>query len=79
MDNNLILKKLRIALNLKEEDIIEIMGLAGYTITPPQLSALFRRSDHRNYRGCGDQILEKFLDGLILKCRGDRGEPESSG
>ncbi len=72
MNNNDILKKLRIALELKEEDIIEILKLSDFDITSAELSALFRREGHRNYQECGDQILRRFLDGLILKYRGPR-------
>ncbi len=72
MTNNDILKKLRIALELKDTDIIEIMKLAGFEITKPELSALFRSPDHRNYKECGDQILRNFLNGLIIRNRGKR-------
>jgi uncharacterized protein YehS (DUF1456 family) len=70
MNNNDILKKLRIALNLKDTDIIEILKLADFEITKPELSALFRSEDHRNYKECGDQILRRFLNGLIIRNRG---------
>ncbi len=72
--NNDIFKKLRIALNLKESDIMEILSLVDFTISPSELRALFRSPDHRNYKECGDQILRKFLDGLIIKNRGRRKE-----
>ncbi len=72
MTNNDILKKLRIALNLRDEDIIEILKLADFDITKTELSALFRREGHRNYQECGDQILRRFLDGLIVKNRGPK-------
>ena len=70
MTNNDILWKLRIALKLKDADIIEILKLADFEITRTELSALFRREDHKNYRLCGDQILRRFLDGLIIRYRG---------
>ncbi len=72
MTNNDILKKLRIALELKDTDIIEILKLAGFQITKSELSALFRTPDHRNYKECGDQILRNFLNGLIIRNRGER-------
>ncbi len=74
MTNNEILKKLRIALNLKDTDIIEILKLADFDISKSELSALFRSEDQRNYRECGDQILRRFLNGLILKYRGKKPE-----
>lgn len=70
--NNDILWKLRIALKLKDTDIIEILKLADFEITKTELSAFFRREDHPNYRQCGDQILRRFLDGLIIRNRGKK-------
>ena len=72
LGNNDILWKLRIALQLKDSDIIEILKLADFEITKPELSALFRRADHKNYKQCGDQILRRFLDGLIIRNRGKK-------
>ena len=74
MKNNDILKKLRIALNLKDTDIIEILKLADFEISKTELSALFRKEDHKNYKECGDQILRRFLNGLIVRNRGKRKE-----
>lgn len=70
LTNNDILKKLRIALELKDEDIIHILKLADFTISKSELSALFRRDDHPNYVACGDQLLRNFLQGLIIYKRG---------
>ncbi len=72
MTNNYIFWKLRIALKLKDADIIELLKLADFEITRTELSALFRREDHKNYRQCGDQILRRFLDGLIIRYRGKK-------
>ena len=72
MTNNDILKKLRIALELKDTDIIEILKLADFEITKSELAALSRTADHRNYKECGDQILRNFLNGLIIRNRGKR-------
>jgi uncharacterized protein YehS (DUF1456 family) len=69
LGNNEILKRLRIALELKDEDIIAIMGLAGAAISKSELSALFRKPGHTNYRPCGDQFLRNFLSGLTAKYR----------
>ena len=72
MTNNDILKKLRIALELKDSDIIEILKLADFEISKTELSALFRNPEHKNYKECGHQLLRRFLDGLIIKKRGLR-------
>lgn len=74
MTNNDILKKLRIALSLKDFEIIEILKLVEFDMTKSELSALFRKDDHPNYKECGDQVLRKFLNGLIIKNRGTREE-----
>ena len=71
LSNNIIFRKLRIALNLQAEDILEIMGLAGMRISKHELSAFFRRPDHKHYRECKDQILRKFLQGVQLKYRAE--------
>ncbi|MCC4832783.1 DUF1456 family protein [Shewanella sp. 10N.7] len=70
LTNNLIFKKLRIALELREDDIIETCGLADFVIGKSELGALFRNPDHKNYKTCGDQILRNFLHGLSIKHRG---------
>ncbi len=67
--NNIIFMKLKIALNLKAEDVLEIMKLADLRISKPELSAFFRRPDHKHYRDCNDQILRNFLKGMQLKYR----------
>lgn len=64
LDNNIILKKLRIALELKEEDLMAIMKLSGVELSRNELSALFRRKGQANYRECMDQFLRNFLAGL---------------
>lgn len=69
LTNNLIFMKLKIALNLKAEDVLDIMSLAEFRISKHELSALFRKSDHKHYRECKDQILRNFLKGLQLKYR----------
>lgn len=69
LNNNDILKKIRVAFMLKEEDMSAIMVLAGFPISKPELSALFRKKGHKNYRECGDQILRNFLKGLTLRLR----------
>lgn len=68
--NNTILKKLRVAFELKEEDMHKVLELAGFSVSKPELSALFRTKGHKNYRACGDQLLRNFLKGLTLRHRG---------
>jgi uncharacterized protein YehS (DUF1456 family) len=67
--NNTILKKLRIALELQEDSLVEILALAECPITRPKLNALFRKEGHKNYRECGNQFLRNFLQGLALYYR----------
>ena len=68
--NNLVLKKLRVAFELKDVDLHDVFAVAGFPISKPELSALFRQPGHHNYRACGDQLLRNFLKGLTLRVRG---------
>lgn len=68
--NNVVLKKLRVAFQLKDVDMHQIFADAGFPISKPELSALFRQPDHKNFRLCGDQLLRNFLKGLTLRLRG---------
>lgn len=70
LNNNIVFRKLKIAFNLKTEDILAILSLADVNISKHELSAFFRRPDHRHYRDCKDQILRNFLTGLQIKYRG---------
>ncbi len=74
MSNNDILKKLRVALHFRDEDIIKILKLVDFEITKSELSAVFRKDDHPNYKPCGDQLLRNFLNGLIIYMRGTNEE-----
>ncbi|MCK5680709.1 DUF1456 family protein, partial [bacterium] len=67
LTNNIIFMKLKIALNLKADEVLEIMALAGLRISKHELSAFFRKAEHKNYRYCQDQILRNFLKGMQLK------------
>lgn len=67
--NNVILKKLRLAFELKEEDMHQLMAMASFKVSKPELNALFRKEGHKNYRPCGDQFLRNFLKGLTLRIR----------
>ena len=70
INNNVIFKKLRIALSLKGDDIMEIMTLADKKVSSSEISAIFRQKDHRNYQNCGDKYIRNFLKGLTIKNRG---------
>lgn len=67
LTNNIILRKLKIALNLKDDDILEIFQLAGIRVSKPELSALFRNPNQSQYRECKDQFLRNFLYGMTKK------------
>lgn len=80
LNNNIILRKLKIALDFKDEQILEVMELAGFPLSKHELSAFFRKPGHNNYRECQSQVLRNFLKGLQFKIRGnvvDTTEPVS--
>ncbi|WP_266168926.1 DUF1456 family protein [Dyella subtropica] len=68
--NNVVLKKLRVAFQLKDVDMHQAFQDAGFPISKPELTALFRQPDHKNFRLCGDQLLRNFLKGLTMRVRG---------
>jgi len=72
LSNNAIFMKLKIALSLQAEDILAIMDSQDFRMSKHELSAFFRKSGHKHYRECKDQILRVFLKGLQLKYRGDK-------
>lgn len=69
LTNNIVLRKLKIALDLKNENVLEIMQLADFRMSKHELSAFFRKPGHKNYRECKDQILRNFLQGAQQKYR----------
>ena len=69
LTNNIIFMKLKIALNLKAEDVLEILQLADFKLSKHELSAFFRKPGHKHYRECKDQVMRNFLQGLQLKHR----------
>ena len=77
LSNNDILKKLRVALSLRNDDIIEILKLVDFEISKGALGDLFRNADHPGYEEAGDQILRNFLNGLIIYKRGKLPEPKT--
>jgi len=76
MSNNDILKKLRVALHLRDDEIIEILKLVNFNTSKSELGAFFRKEDHPKYMECGDQILRNFLNGLIIHMRGTKENPK---
>jgi uncharacterized protein YehS (DUF1456 family) len=68
--NNLVLKKLRVAFELKDQDIVDLLASVNFAVSKTELNALFRQPGHANYRPCGDQLLRLFLKGLTQRVRG---------
>ena len=71
LNNNVVLRKLKIAFDLQADEMLSILSLADLSISKHELSALFRRSGHKHYRECKDQFLRNFLQGLQIKYRGE--------
>lgn len=71
LNNNAVFMKLKIALNLKAEDVLELLKLANFTLGKHELSAFFRKPGHKHYRECKDQVLRNFLQGMQNKYRVD--------
>ncbi len=72
LTNNIVFVKLKIALNLKSDDILQILELAELNISKHELSAFFRKPKHKHYRSCNDQILRRFLAGVQIKYRPEK-------
>jgi uncharacterized protein YehS (DUF1456 family) len=72
LTNNDILRKLRIALQLRDEDIVHILELAEFKMSKSEINALFRNENHPKFVPCGDQLLRNFLNGLIIYNRGKK-------
>lgn len=76
MTNNDILKKLRVALMLRDDEIVAILQLVDFRISKSEIGAFCRKEGHPKYRECGDQVLRNFLNGLVLHLRGTKEEPK---
>lgn len=76
LTSNMILMKLRIALNLQSDDILTLLEETGLTFSKHELTALFRKPGHKHYRRCEDQVLRNFLKGLQLRYR-DEEQPQT--
>ena len=70
LTNNMVLGRLKIALEMKAEDVLEVLALAGFQMSRHELSALLRKPGHKHYRQCLDQVLRNFLSGLQIRHRG---------
>ena len=70
LSNNDVFKKLRVALKLRDDDIVRICALVDFAVTKSELGAIFRSEDHPKYVECGDQFLRNFLNGLVIHMRG---------
>ncbi len=74
LTNNDIMKKLRVAHKLRDEDIVKICSLVDFAVTKSELGAIFRNENHEKYMECGDQFLRNFLNGLVIHLRGPMPE-----
>jgi len=70
LSNNDIFKKLRVALKLRDEEIVNILALVDFKVTKSEIGSFFRTEKHPKYVECGDQILRNFLNGLVIHLRG---------
>jgi uncharacterized protein YehS (DUF1456 family) len=70
LTNNIIFRKLKIALNLQADEVLMLIKQADFSMSKHELSAFFRKPDHKHYRKCKDQVLRYFLKGVQLKYRG---------
>ena len=74
MTNNIVFKKLRIAFELKSDDVLAILTEQEFRISMPEITAMMRNPDHKNYRECGDQFLRYFLRGLTQRIKPSKPE-----
>lgn len=77
MTNNDILKKLRVALQLRDDQIVEILQLVDFRVSKGEVGNFFRNEDHPKYVECQDQILRNFLNGLVIYLRGTKENPKN--
>ena len=78
MNNNEIFKKLRVALQLRDDQIVEILELVDFRISKGEIGNFFRQEDHPKFMECGDQVLRNFLNGLVIHLRGTRENPKNA-
>src|SRR6476661_586590 len=77
MNNNDIFKKLRVALMLRDDQIVDILQLVDFRMSKGEIGNFFRNADHPKYIECGDQVLRNFLNGLVIYLRGTKDEPKN--
>ena len=78
MNNNDIFKKLRVALQLRDDQIVEILELVDFRMSKGEIGNLFRNADHADFMECGDQVLRNFLNGLVIHFRGTKENPKNA-
>ena len=78
MNNNDIFKKLRVALQLRDDQIVEILELVDFRMSKGEIGNFFRNEDHPNFMVCGDQVLRNFLNGLVIHLRGTKENPKNA-
>jgi uncharacterized protein YehS (DUF1456 family) len=76
LTNNDIMKKLRVAHKLRDEDIVTICALVDFKVTKSEINAIYRKDGHPKYMPCGDQFLRNFLNGLVIHMRGPMPKKE---
>lgn len=77
MNNNDIFKKLRVALMLRDDQIVEILELVDFRMSKGEIGNFFRNENHENFMECGDQVLRNFLNGLVIHLRGTKENPKN--
>lgn len=78
MNNNDIFKKLRVALQLRDDQIVAILELVDFRMSKGEIGNIFRNADHPNFMECGDQVLRNFLNGLVIHLRGTKENPTNA-
>ena len=78
MNNNDIFKKLRVALQLRDDQIVEILELVDFRMSKGEIGNFFRNEEHPNFMECGDQVLRNFLNGLVIHLRGTKENPKNA-
>ncbi|MDO6692969.1 DUF1456 family protein [Aliiglaciecola sp. 3_MG-2023] len=78
LSNNDILRKIRIAMSYRDEDMLTVLKLANFRLSKGELSAMFRKPDHRNYKESGDQVVRYLLKGMTVKYRPDAAKTSTT-
>lgn len=78
LSNNEILRKIKIAMSYQQDDMLKMLNKADFNLGKSELTALFRKPEHKHYRECGDQILRNFLTGMVLTYRNENKSASES-